>query len=200
VAEDLIDRGVPWNPGTSWTIVLTEGIVVALVGLLFIFKPLGGSSTALQVVGLILLGGSLATLFQLLRHEYPPDLEVLSAFRAGSGVTVGTVVIVSTFLTAVTDAVVASLAVVIGIGFVVFGLVGIAGSLARRELNAPLPMATLIINAVLALSGLVLMFAGAGGGSDVDWLFNILGVLLIASGLALAGYSYMLRQDEVSGA
>lgn len=198
ITEEIIDRGAPWNPSTSWKIVLTEGIVVALIGLMFIFKPLGGTSTTLQLVGLVLLGGSLITLFQLWRHTFPPNLEVLSAFRSGSGVTVGSVVIVSTLLAEVTDAVAASLAVVIGIGFVVFGLVGIAGSLVRRELDAPLPLASLILNAVLALVGVVLIAAGAAGSDTVDGLFNLLGVLLAASGVALGGYSYMLLQQDPS--
>ena len=73
LAEDLITRGAPWDSRTSWTIVLVEGIVAAIVGLLFIFKPLGGSSTTLQVVGLILLAGSLITTFQLWRHQLRPE-------------------------------------------------------------------------------------------------------------------------------
>lgn len=196
LAVDLIDRGAPWSAKTSWTIVLVEGIVVALMGLMFIFEPLGGSSTTLQLVGLVLLLGSLVTVFQLWRHEYRPDLEVLAAFRAGSGVTVGAVVLVATFLTDVTDAVTATLSVVVGTGFVVFGVVGIASTMIRREVEAPLPLASLVLNAVLGLAGLLLLFAGAGGSSTVDGLFNILGVLLIAAGLALCGYSYMLRQQE----
>jgi uncharacterized membrane protein HdeD (DUF308 family) len=200
VTADLIVRGAPWSPETSWTIVLVEGIIVALMGLMFIFRPLGGASTTLQLVGLVLLLGSLVTLFQLWRHEYRADLEVLAAFRAGSGVTVGSVVIVATFLTEVSDAVTASLSVVVGIGFVVFGLAGIASSLVRRTVDEPLPMASLVLNAVLALAGLLLVFAGAGGDDAVDGLFNILGVLLIASGLALCGYAYMIRQREMQGA
>ena len=196
ITEDLIDRGAPWSPRTSWPIVLTNGIVVAIVGLLFIFQPLGGSSTTLQLVGLILLGGSLITSFQLWRHQLRPDLEQLAAFRAGSGVTVGLVVIVATFFTDVTDAVTASLAVVVGIGFVVFGLIGITSSLIRRQMDAPLPLASLIANAVLALAGMVLVFAGAAGADTVDGIFNLLGVLLVAAGLALAGYSYLLRQQD----
>lgn len=196
VADDLIDRSAPWSTRTSWTIVLVEGILVALMGLVFIFKPLGGASTTLQLVGLILLGGSLVTSFQLWRHQYRPDLEVLASFRAGSGVTVGAVVIVATFLTDVTDAVTATLAVVVGIGFIVFGLVGIAATLVRRKIDAPLPLASLVVNAVLALAGLLLLFAGAAGSSAVDGLFNLLGVVLIATGLVLAGYSYMLRQQD----
>ena len=199
MAEDLIDRGAPWSPATSWTIVLVEGIIVAIIGLLFIFKPLGGASTTLQLVGLALLAGSLVTSFQLWRHQFRPDLEVLAAFRAGSGVTVGLVVVVATFLTAVTEAVTAALSVVVGIGFIVFGLVGIANSFVRRQIHAPLPLATLVLNAVLALAGLLLLFAGAAGSDSVDGLFNLLGVLLIASGLALCGYSYMLRQSAENG-
>ena len=197
---EIIDRGAPWSPRTSWTIVLVEGIVAALMGLVFIFSPLGGSSTTLQLVGLILLAGSLVTLFQLWRHTYDPELELLAAFRSGSGVTVGSVVIVATFLTEVTDTVVASLAVVVGIGFVVFGLVGIAGSLVRRRVDAPLPLAALVMNAVLALAGLLLLFAGAAGSDAVDGLFNLLGVLLIAAGLSLCGYAYMTYQREAQSA
>ncbi len=199
ITEDLIDRGAPWSSRTSWTIVLSESIVVALVGLLFIFKPLGGSSTTLQLVGLILLGGSLITSFQLWRHQLRPDLEQLASFRAGSGVTVGLVVIVATFFTDVTVSVTAALAVVVGIGFLVFGIIGIMGTLVRRNVNAPLPVASLVANAVLALAGAVLLFAGAAGADAVDGIFNLLGVLLIAAGLALAGYSYLLRQQEAQG-
>jgi uncharacterized membrane protein HdeD (DUF308 family) len=196
MTEELIDRGAPWSASTSWTIVLTEGIVVALVGLLFIFQPFGGSSTTLQLVGLVLLVGSLITSFQLWRRQLRPDLELLAAFRAGSGVTVGSVVIVATFFTNVTDSVTAALAVVVGIGFVIFGLMGIISSLIRRQMDAPLPLATLVANAVLALAGALLVFAGAAGPSAVDGIFNLMGVLLVAAGLGLAGYSYMLRQQD----
>ncbi len=195
LAEDLINRGAPWDKRTSWTIVLVEGIIAAIVGLLFIFKPLGGSSTTLQIVGLILLVGSLITAFQLWRHTLRPEIEQLASFRSGSGVTVGLVVLVATIFVDVTDPVVAALAIVVGIGFFIFGLTGIAASFVRRQMDVPLPLATLIANAVLALAGAVLVFAGAAGADSVDGIFNLLGVLLVASGLALAGYSYLLRQQ-----
>jgi uncharacterized membrane protein HdeD (DUF308 family) len=199
ITEDLIDRGAPWSSRTSWTIVLIEGIVAAAVGLIFLVKPLGGSSTTLQLVGLILLGGALITTFQLWRHQMRPELEQLAAFRAGSGVTVGLVVVVATFFTAVTDAVTAALAVVIGIGFIIFGLAGIAGSFVRRSAQATLPLATLVLNAVLAVAGAVLVFSGAAGATAVDGVFNLLGIVLIAAGLGLAGYAYLLRQQALTG-
>jgi uncharacterized membrane protein HdeD (DUF308 family) len=198
VAEDLIARGAPWDARTSWTIVLVEGIVAAVIGLLFIFKPLGGSSTTLQIVGLVLLAGSLITAFQLWRHHLRPEIEQLASFRSGSGVTVGLVVIVATLFVPVTDSVVAALAVVVGVGFFIFGISGIGMSFVRMQLDAPLPLFTLVANAVLALAGLLLVLAGARGADSVDGIFNWLGVLLIAAGLALAGYAYMLRQQDES--
>lgn len=199
ITEDLIDRGAPWSSSTSWTIVAVEGVVAFVLGLVFLFKPLGGTSTTLQLVGLVLLVGSFVTAFQLWRHKIRPDLEQLAAFRAGSGLTVGLVVVVATFFTDVTPSVTSALAVVVGIGFVVFGLAGIAGSFVRRATNAPLPMATLILNAVLALAGVVLMFSGAAGSDAVDGIFNILGIVLIVAGAGLGGYAYLLRQQEAAG-
>jgi uncharacterized membrane protein HdeD (DUF308 family) len=199
LTEDIIERGAPWSAQTSWTIILSEGIVAGILGLIFLFKPLGGSSTTLQLVGFVLLIGALLTAFQLWRHKVRPDLENLAAFRAGSGVTVGLVVIMATFFAAVTEAVSAALAVVIGIGFIIFGLTGIGGSFVRRATDEALPLGVLVINAVLAVAGVVLLFAGAAGSSAVDGIFSLLGILLIVVGLGLGGYSYLLRQQEMSG-
>jgi uncharacterized membrane protein HdeD (DUF308 family) len=199
LTEELIERGAPWSPETSWSIVLAEGIVAAVLGLLFLFKPLGGSATTLQLVGLVLLLGALITAFQLWRHKMRPEIENLAAFRTGSGVTVGLVTIVATFFTAVTDAVTAALAVVVGIGFIIFGLAGIAASFIRRSGDATLPLVALLLNAGLALAGLVLTLAGAAGAGSVDSIFTLLAILLIVAGLGLGGYSYLLRQQEMSG-
>lgn len=199
ITAEFIERGAPWSPETSWAIVLVEGIVAAVLGLLFLFKPLGGSATTLQLVGLVLLLGALITAFQLWRHTVRPEIENLAAFRTGSGVTVGLVTIVATFFTAVTEAVTAALAVVVGIGFIIFGLAGVASSFVRRTELAALPLVALIINAALALAGVVLMLAGAAGASSVDSIFTLLGILLVIAGLGLGGYSYLLRQQEMSG-
>jgi uncharacterized membrane protein HdeD (DUF308 family) len=199
MTEDLIDRGAPWSPRTSWPIVATEGVIAIILGLIFLFEPLGGQAVTLQLMGLFLLIGALILAFQLWRRQVQPDAVVLAAFRSGSGVTVGLVVIAATFLTATTPDVSAALAVVVGIGFLIFGLTGIAASLSRRRADTALPLVTLAIHAVLAIAGLVLVFAGAGGSGTVGTIFKLLGVVLIVGGLALGGYAYLLRQQEVNG-
>lgn len=198
LTEEFLDRGAPWSANTSWRIVLGEGIVAVIVGLIVLLQPLGVSTT-LQIVGFALLVGALLTAFQIWRGRIEPGREVLAAFRSGSGVTVGLVVIVATFFTAVTDTVTASLAVIVGVGFIVFGLAGIAGSfIGRREIE-PLPAAVLIANATLVVAGIVLMLSGAAGSTTVGSVFNLLGVAFIVAGLGLAGYGYMLRQQEQQG-
>ena len=199
ITEDLIDRGAPWSSRTSWQIVVGEAVVVGILGLLFLFRPIGGSSTTLQLIGLILLVGALIGAFQLWRRNVRPDLEILTAFRAGSGVTVGLVIIVATFFTNVTAEVAASLAVVVGIGFIIFGVSGLLSSFIGREPKMALPLPGLIANAVMVVTGAVLMFAGAAGPGAVDGIFNLLGILMIVAAVSLAGYAYLLRQQEATG-
>jgi uncharacterized membrane protein HdeD (DUF308 family) len=197
MTEDLLDRGAPWSENTTWSILMVEGVVAVVLGLLFIVQPLGGSSTVFQLVGLALLAGSLLSAFQIWRHHIRPDLENLFSFRAGSGVTVGLSVVVATFFAEVTDPVTAALAVVIGIGFFVFGIAGIAASFVRRQQDAVLPVVTLVLNAVLAAAGIVLTFSGAGGAASVDRVFLLLGLLLAVVGAGLVGYAWLLRRDEL---
>lgn len=199
LTEELIDRGAPWSSRTSWQIVGGEAIVAGILGLLILFRPVGGSSTALQLVGLILLIGALIAAFQTWRHSIRQDLEVLAAFRAGSGMTVAVVVIAATFFTNVTPEVLASLAVVVGIGFIIFGAAGIVSSFVSRVPNAPLPLPALIIDSVLIVAGAVLMFAGAAGAGAVDGIFNLVGILLIVAAVGFGGYAYLLRQQEMNG-
>jgi uncharacterized membrane protein HdeD (DUF308 family) len=197
MTEDLLDRGAPWSENTTWSILMVEGVVAVVLGLLFIVQPLGGSSTVFQLVGLALLAGSLLSAFQIWRQHIRPDLENLFSFRAGSGVTVGLSVVVATFFAEVTDPVTAALAVVIGIGFFVFGIAGIAASFVRRQQDAVLPVVTLVLNAVLAAAGIVLAFSGAGGAASVDRVFLLLGLLLAVVGAGLVGYAWLLRRDEL---
>jgi uncharacterized membrane protein HdeD (DUF308 family) len=199
ITEQFIDRGAPWGSNTSWQFVIGEGAVAVVAGLIMLFKPFGGTSTTLQIVGLILLAGALITTFQVWRDQVPPERVALSAFRSGSGVTVGILVLVATFLTNVTDAVTATLAAVVGVGFLIFGGTGVAAGLFARQADQPLPAAGLILNAVLAVAGLVLILSGAGGSATVNSVFTILGIVLILGGVGLVAYGYLLRQQEATG-
>ena len=57
----------------------------------------------------------------------------------------------------------------------------------------------MIINAVLAVAGVVLVLSGAGGSGTVNSVFTLLGIVLILGGVALVAYGYLLRQQEATG-
>ena len=115
------------------------------------------------------------------------------------GMAVGILVLVATFLTSVTEPVTATLAAVVGVGFLVFGAVGIAATLFARQPDQPLPAAALIIDAVLAVAGFVLIVSGAAGAGTVNSVFTLLGIVLILGGVGLVAYGYLLRQQEANG-
>jgi uncharacterized membrane protein HdeD (DUF308 family) len=199
MTEAFLDRGAPWGSNTSWQYVMVEGAIAVVAGLIMLFKPFGGTSTTLQIVGLILLLGALLTTFQVWRRQVLPERIALASFRAGSGVTVGVLVLVATFLTNVTDAVTATLAAVVGVGFLIFGATGVATGVFARDIEQPLPAAGLILNAVLAVAGVVLILSGAAGAGAVNSVFTILGIVLILGGVGLVAYGYLLRQQEATG-
>lgn len=200
ITADLIERGAPWSPQATWRIVLVQGIVAIVLGLAMLFKPFGGTSTTLQIVGLILLLAALVTTFQVWRGAVQPERVAIAAFRAGSGVTVGLLVIVATFLTNVTAEVTASLSVAVGIGLSVFGVTGVATSLVARRQDEALPLAGMVANVVIVVAGVVLTFAGAAGTNTVNTVYSFLGILLILAGGGLCAYAYLLHQQEAHGA
>ena len=146
-----------------------EGVVAVILGLLFLFEPLGGSSVTL------LADGSHPAA-RCAHHDLPAVARHGAAgprdpgglpVRLGRHGRPGDSSWPPSSLTA-TDAVTAAMAVVVGIGFLVFGLTGIAASFIRRRADAALPLLALVVNGLLALAGLVLLFAGAAG-SSAPW-------------------------------
>jgi len=96
------------------------------------------------------------------------------------------------------DPVTRALAVILGVGLIVFGLVGMASGLHRREAGQSLPIAVLIVAGGLALVGLLLTVNGIGGYDQVKSTFKLLGVLMIVAGGALAVYGYVLRSRDAT--
>lgn len=195
LTEQVIDRGAPWGAGATWQIVVVEAIGAGLVGLIMLFD-IGGSSTILKLLGLLLLGLALIGAFQVWRKKVRPERTSLAAFRVGSGVTTGILVLVATFLAPVSDTVTASLAVVVGVGFAIFGLAGIIAPLIGRQGDEQLPLGIIAVNIVVLVIGVVLLFAGAGGASQVNSVFRLVGILLIFLAVGLGGWAYVLYQRQ----
>ena len=192
LAAAAVDKGAPWKRGTPAWVVLTEGVVGVVIGVLLLLTDLG-TNLAIDLLGLLLLATSVISVYELLRGQVPPGRTSLVSFRSGVGVTTGLLVLIGSWAVGSTDQVTRALAVVLGVGLVLFGLVGLLSGILQRKAGQSLPIAALIIAGGAALVGLLLTLNGIAGYDQVQSTFKLLGVLLIVAGLALCAYGYMLR-------
>jgi hypothetical protein len=192
LATGAVDKGAPWKRGTAWWVVLTEGVVAAVIGVLLVLTDLG-TNLAIELLGVLLLVTSLLSVYQLFKGQVAPGRVALVAFRSGAGVTTGVLVLIGSIAVGASDPVTRALAVVLGVGLVIYGLVGLTSGILRREAGQGLPIAVLIIAGGATLIGLLLTFNGIAGYDEVKGTFKLLGILLIVAGGALAIYGYVLR-------
>ncbi len=144
----------------------------------------------------MLLATSLVSVYGLLRGQVPPGRIALVSFRAGVGVTTGALVLIGSWAIGSNDQVTRALAVVLGVGLLLFGLVGLLSGILQRKAGSGLPVAPLIVAGGAVLVGLLLTLNGIAGYDQVQSTFKLLGVLLIVAGIALCVYGYMLRQRQ----
>ena len=172
---------------------------MGILGLLILVRPIGGSSTALLLVGLVLLFAVVLTALRISAiNVRTVPRQALVPGRVGA-LTVGLVVIEVDLLRPTMIAVATRPWRSRWASVDRFGAAGIVGSFVGRVANQPLPLPGLIINSVLVVAGVALMFAGAAGSSSVDGIFNLVGILLIGAAVGLGGYAYLLRQQEPTG-
>jgi len=197
IASSAVDKGAPWKRGTAWWVVLTEGVVGLVVGVLLLLTDLG-TSLAIDLLGLLLLINSLLAVYQLFRGQIAPAHVALVSFRSGAGVTTGILVLIGSWAIGSTDQVTRALAVILGVGLFIFGLVGLVSGVLQRRAGQGLPVAALIVAAGCLLVGLLLTLNGIAGYDQVKGTFKVLGLLLIVAGGALAVYGYMLKTRQAS--
>ena len=197
LASSAVDKGAPWKRGTAWWVVLTEGVVGVVIGVLLLLTDMG-TNVALELLGVLLLVTSLLSIYQLFRAQVAPSRIALVAFRSGAGLTTGVLVLIGSLAIGVSDQVTRALAVVLGVGLVIFGLVGLASGFIGREPGQRLPIAGLIVAGGAALVGVLLTVNGIAGYDQVKGTFKLLGILLLIAGGALAVYGYMLKSRQAT--
>ena len=144
----------------------------------------------------ILLITSVLSVWQLLRDRVAPRRIATVAFRAGVGVSVGLIVVAGALIAQDSDIATVALAVVLGIGLILYGLSAVAAALLRREPGSRFPVVALLIGAATLLAGVLLVANGRNGIDSLKSTFTLLGILLLIVGLALCGYAFVLRSKD----
>ena len=200
-AKDLADKAAPWKAGMKWPVVMTEGIVLAIAGAVVWLAPGFGAKAVLQVLGIILLATAALSAWRLLRDQVAPGRVATVAFRSGVGLSVGLIVVIGSLIAQDTDVATVAIAIILGVGLILYGLAAVAAALVRREKGSRFPVVALVIAGLTMLVGLLLVLNGRGGIDSLKGTFTWLGILLLVVGIALAGYAWMLRtRDQVEPA
>jgi uncharacterized membrane protein HdeD (DUF308 family) len=198
MARGLVDKGAPWKAGIPWTVVLVQGIVIAVAGAIIWLAPSFGALAVLQVLALILLVTAAVSVWRLLREQVAPRRVATVAFRAGVGLSVGLVVLIGSFIAENRDLAAVAIAIVLGIGLVLYGLSAVASALLRREPGSGLPIVSLLLALATIVVGILLVVNGRNGIDALKGTFVLLGVLLLVVGLVLVGYAFLLRSRGAS--
>jgi uncharacterized membrane protein HdeD (DUF308 family) len=192
-AVDLVDKNAPWKAGMSSQLVLTEGVVLAVLGGVVWLAPGLGARLALQLIGIALLATGLMSVMRLLNDSVEPARAGYVGFRAGVGLSIGLVTVIGALVATEGDTVTVALAVILGIGLILYALSALAAALLRRDPASNFPVVPVIIAAVTGAVGLLLILRGRGGIEDLENSFTLLGLLVLVAGLALIGYALYMR-------
>jgi uncharacterized membrane protein HdeD (DUF308 family) len=180
--------------GTSPTALIVEGVVAIVVGVILLLAPSTGANTMLLILGLLIGASSVLTAWQLYRGQIGERRRVLAAFRSGSGMTTAALIVVAYLAVGSSQPVTAATAVILGVGLVVFGAVAAIGAVALREPSERLPIGPIIVGAGAIVVGAMLAYRGTQGYDEVTGAFQLLGVLVIVVGAALAVYGFTQRR------
>lgn len=187
----------PWKKGARWEVVVAQGVILGIAGLVIWLAPGFGASTALQLIGLLLLAMALLSTWRILRGQVAPARMATVAFRAGVGVTVGLITVIGAFIVEDRNVGTVALAIILGIGLVLYGLVALVTAFARREPGSGFPVVALIVAALTVIVGLLLVINGRNGIDSLQGTFTLLGILMLLAGLGFVGYGYMLRSAQM---
>ena len=123
----------PWKKGARWEVVVAQGIILGIAGLIIWLAPGFGASAALQLIALLILAMALLSTWRIVRGQVAPQRMATVAFRAGVGVTVGLITVIGSLIVEDRNAGTVAVAIILGVGLILYGLVAILAAFARRE-------------------------------------------------------------------
>lgn len=203
-AEEEIIRGAyatvadnaPWKKGARWEVVVAQGVILGIVGLVVWLAPGFGAAAVLQLIGLLLLAMALLSVWRLARGQVAPGRVATVAFRAGVGVSIGLVTVIGALIVEDRSVGTVALAIVLGIGLVLYGLIAAVAAIALR--SGGIPVVALLIAAVTVVLGVLLIVNGRNGIDALQGTFVALGIVMLIVGVVLVGYGLMIRNAQVS--
>ena len=197
LTEDLKQQSIetakglaPWRAGLPWWVVLVEGSVLGVVGILILIDPRKATvNMALFLAAALVIAGILQ-LWAILRGRIPESIDSLLAARGAIGIYAGGMVLLLFFLEYLSTE--AGL-IAFGLGSLIYGLLGLWASIASSSRRRA---SSIVEGVFFTLFGLLLIYVLYAGSEQVEQVTKIVGWAAIVGGLALIGLSFYNRSRD----
>ncbi|MBK7219557.1 MAG: DUF308 domain-containing protein [Candidatus Promineofilum sp.] len=178
---------LPWRKGIAWWVVLLEGLVLLALGLyVFFAKPTTAVILAWVVALSLLASGALSIYLSLQATERTP-VRQWTLIHGVVGVAAGLLAIVVQFFSP------GAALTVLGLGCLAYGGVGLY-LLLDKKLTALRRLSFISTIFYLVLGALIILHAL--GVSTLAAILQLISLLLIAAGVILFFWSFILRNER----
>jgi uncharacterized membrane protein HdeD (DUF308 family) len=188
-AQKAAARYAPWRKGVSWIVILLQGIILGIIGLLILVNPTSAAGTVILLVSIYIAFTGLIQVFAIIRggEESAGRGRQLALVRAGASLTVGLIGVVLSLLPGVEPS---AVAVIVGLGLIIIGALSLIAVLFIRG-GSPFSIGALITAIVFIVFGIVMLMMSSGSlaFSTMGWIALIAGIVLIVLGIIRYGQS-----------
>ena len=190
-AVDAAKQLAPWSTRIPWWVVLIEGIIVGVIGLLAVFDPQGANTTmALLLTGGLLFAG-LTQVYAIMRSGVPDKIDSIVAARAAIAIYAGLIILVLYFLGEDSQTGTQILTRIAGFG--IFGtaslLYGLLALVQVIRTDGSSRRQALIEFLLFSSVGLITLWGLFSGGESIAGAVRIIGWIFIVAGIALIALS-----------
>ena len=186
----------PWRTSLPWWVVLIEGIVLAVIGVLVLLDPQKANVNVALILTVGLAVAGLLQLWDVIWGRAPESVDSAMAMRAAIAVFAGLVVLLLYFLNALT---VQGGLIIVGLASLIYGLLGLVvvfGTIGSQRRTALLE--TVLFTGI----GLLMLYTQFAGAEAVTTALTVAAwlVLVIGVGLIIMAIWRQQKGDEADAA
>jgi hypothetical protein len=182
----------PWKKGIAWWIVLLEGLVLTGLGLYMLFAKPSTLVGLGWVLALSLVASGALSVYLSLKTTAKTPARQYTLIHGVVGLAAGALVILLQLLGSLSGQ---TAAVVLGLGALIYGGMGLYPLIDKNLV--PLRRISLIGAIFFVVVGVLLTLQALGMGTFVTTV-QILNLLIMAAGIALIFYGFILRNNPAA--
>ncbi len=189
----------PWKAGLPWWILLVEGILLALIGLLILIDPRQTSINVALFLCAVMLVAGIMQLLAVFRGKAPESVDALISARGSIAAFTGAMVLLLYFLEYITVDSAKTALLMFSMGAFIFGITGFVVSFKTKGSRRRGGVIEGLFFTAFSVLLLYVVIVGPSAGENVRLAVEIVAWLGIIGGLAIVGLAFFNRSKENKG-